>query len=114
MAGIFIDGRYVGETDRPEEFVKNIREKRRADEISNQVNVAYHAHLGEIEIVSDSGRVRRPLIVVADGKPLLTNEMIEQLKKGEITFESLVKAAVIEFLDAEEEETHISLSGQKT
>jgi DNA-directed RNA polymerase subunit B' len=111
MVNIFVDGKYVGKTDRPDEFARNIRNKRRAGELSGQVNIAYHPHLNEIEIMSDSGRVRRPLIVVEDGKPLLTDEMVEQLKKGDISFESLVNAGIIEFMDAEEEEnTYIALT----
>lgn len=111
MVNIFVDGKYVGGTDQPDEFVRNVRNNRRAGELSSQINVAYHPHLNEIEVMSDSGRVRRPAIVVEDGKSLLTKEMIEQLKKGDIGFESLVKAGIIEFLDAEEEEnTYIALT----
>jgi DNA-directed RNA polymerase subunit B' len=111
MVNIFVDGKFVEKTDRPDEFVRNVRNKRRAGELSSQINVAYHSHLNEIEVMSDSGRVRRPAIVVEDGKPLLTKEMIEQLKKGDIGFESLVNAGIIEFLDAEEEEnTYIALN----
>jgi DNA-directed RNA polymerase subunit B len=110
MTDIFFDGKYVGRTDKPEEFVRGIRSRRRSGEISTQVNAAYYHHLNEVEMTSDSGRVRRPLIVVENGKPLLTEEMIEQLKRGEINFESLVKAGIVEFLDANEEEnTYIAL-----
>src|SRR3990170_2449246 len=110
MTDIFFDGKYVGRTDKPEEFVRGVRSRRRSGEISTQVNIAYHTHLNEIEMTSDSGRVRRPLIIVEDGKPLLTEDMMEQVKRGEINFESLVKAGVIEFLDANEEEnTYMAL-----
>jgi DNA-directed RNA polymerase subunit B' len=67
MVNIFVDGKYVGGTDRPDDFVRNVRNNRRAGELSGQINVAYHSHLNEIEVMSDSGRVRRPLIVVEDG-----------------------------------------------
>jgi len=104
MADVFLDGRFIGQTNDPEKFVKEIRDKRRSGLISNQINVAWHKHLDEVRILSDSGRTRRPLIIVENGKQKLTNEHIEKLKKGEIGWDDLLKTGVIEYLDAEEEE----------
>lgn len=104
MAEIFLDGKYMGATNEPEKLVKEIREKRRIGLISNQVNVAFHQHLNEVKILTDSGRVRRPLIIVENGKPKLTQEHVEKLKKGEITWDDLLKNGIVEYLDAEEEE----------
>jgi len=110
MADVFLDGRYVGSASEPEKLVKEVIEKRRNGLISNQVNVAYHKHLDEIKILSDTGRARRPLIVVENGKPKLTQEHIEKLKKGEMNWDDLLKTGVIEYLDSEEEEnTYIAL-----
>jgi len=104
MTDVFLDGKYLGETDEPEKLVNEIREKRRLGIISNQVNVAYHPQLDEIAIVSDSGRVRRPLIVVKDGRPKLTDDLIKKFKAGKIRWGDLIKNGIIEYLDAEEEE----------
>jgi len=104
MIDIFLDGRYLGETDEPEKFVKEIRDRRRNGLISSQINVAYHKHLDEIRVVSDSGRVRRPLILVEDGKAKLTPEHIEKLKNGEMEWDDLIKTGIMEYLDSEEEE----------
>jgi len=104
MADIFIDGNFVGNTQNPEEIVNDIKEKRRRGLISEQVNVAYLKHLDTLRILSDSGRLRRPLIVLEDGKPKLTKEHIEKIKDKKITWSDLIKEGVIEYLDAEEEE----------
>jgi len=104
MTDVFLDGKYIGITRDPEKLVQTIKEKRRKGEIPYEVNVAYHEHLDEIRILTDAGRARRPLIVVENGKPKLTREHIEKLKKGEMKWFDLVKEGVIEFLDAEEEE----------
>ncbi len=104
MVDVFLNGRYLGKTDKPEELVNEIKEKRRLGLLSNQINVCYYPHLNEIKIVSDSGRVRRPAVVVENGKPKLTDEILEKLKKGEISWDDLIRTGVVEYLDAEEEE----------
>ncbi len=104
MTDVFLDGRFIGSIENPEEFVNEIVEKRRKGIISSQLNIAYHPHLDEVRILSDSGRVRRPLIVVKNRKPLLTKDHVEKLKKGEMKWDDLVKEGIIEYLDAEEEE----------
>jgi DNA-directed RNA polymerase subunit B' len=104
MAEIFLDGRYLGPTNEPEKLVNEIREKRRNGLLSSQINVAYHKHMDEVKILADSGRVRRPAIVVENGKPKLTQDHIEKIRKGEMKWDDLIKSGVIEYLDAEEEE----------
>lgn len=110
MVDVFLDGRFIGKTLEPERLINFIRGKRRTGVLSNQINVAYYPELEEIKLLSDSGRVRRPLIVVENGKPKLTNDIIKKIKNGELGWDDLLKKGVIEFLDAEEEEnTYIAL-----
>jgi len=68
------------------------------------VGIVYNEKTDELYIFSDRGRLLRPLIVVENGKPKITEEHIKKLKEGKITFWDLVKEGVIEFLDAYEEE----------
>ncbi|MGC9310375.1 MAG: DNA-directed RNA polymerase subunit B, partial [Candidatus Aenigmatarchaeota archaeon] len=57
-----------------------------------------------IRINVDESRLRRPLIIVKKGQPLLTDDHLKEIIRGEITLEGLVDEGVVEYLDAEEEE----------
>jgi DNA-directed RNA polymerase subunit B' len=112
MAGarVFVDGELIGTCDRPEELVAGIRKKRRSEELPPQVNVVHYEDTNEIIVNTVMGRARRPLIVVEDGKPMLTEKYIEDLRSKKIEFDDLVRKGVVEFVDADEEEnTYIAI-----
>lgn len=113
MVDVFLDGSFVGKTSDPRRLVNFIRSKRRMGTLSSQINIAYHHESEEIKILSDSGRVRRPLIVVENGKSKLTADIIKRIENGEMGWDDLLKKGIIEFLDAEEEEnTYIALKAE--
>ncbi|MEM3209351.1 MAG: DNA-directed RNA polymerase subunit B, partial [Saccharolobus sp.] len=103
---VILNGRLIGYYPDGEELAKKIREKRRNSEISEEVNVAHIVtdFINEVHVNCDSGRVRRPLIIVSNGKPLVTKEDIKKLNAGEMQFDDLLRQGKIEYLDAEEEE----------
>ncbi|HSD56552.1 MAG TPA: DNA-directed RNA polymerase subunit B, partial [Methanotrichaceae archaeon] len=71
-ARVFVNGEIVGHHPEPKALVENLRKLRRAGSISNQVNVAYFEDTNEILINTDSGRARRPVITVENGKAMVT------------------------------------------
>src|SRR3989344_3131921 len=103
-AGVFVDGKFVGFVEHGGKLVLALREMRRQGEVAMQINVAFYAKTNEVFINTDEGRVRRPLVIVKSGKPLLTKEHVDKLAKGELHWKNLVESGLIEFLDAEEEE----------
>ncbi|MEM7819293.1 MAG: DNA-directed RNA polymerase subunit B [Candidatus Aenigmatarchaeota archaeon] len=100
---IFMDGHVIGSTDAPENFIEKFKEKRRSGAISPNINIAIHPEFEEIHINTDSGRLQRPLIVIENGKPKLTQKIIEKLASNELKWFDLIKQGVIEYLDADEE-----------
>src|SRR5574342_77251 len=104
MSEVYLNGKYVGEADDGQEYAKKVRQDRRSGALSHNVNVYYDEVLDEVRVESARGRCRRPLIVVHEGMPTLTDKHVKQLQKGELTWSDLVDQGVIEFIDAAEEE----------
>ncbi len=101
---VFINGEFVGFHPEPIALAKDIRRLRRSGQINNQINVAHFSKTNEVLINTDSGRARRPLMVIENGILLVTEEDGEMLGRGEICFDDLVKNGKIEYIDAAEEE----------
>ncbi len=90
-AKIYINGKLIGTCDDPENFVDEMRAKRRTGEISDEMNITYYSETDEIYIFNDPGRARRPLIIVNDAAPLLQEEQIAGMKDGEMKWDDLVQ-----------------------
>lgn len=104
MAEVYVNSKYIGEVEHTAKFVEQLKEKRRKGELSTNVNVHLEERTNQVYIESGKGRLRRPLIIVKDGQPLLTEKHVQQLDKNELSINDLVKMGVLEYLDAAEEE----------
>jgi len=102
---VYLDGKAMGHVKDGKTFAEEIRKNRRSGVISGEVNVAFVGRLGEVHINADRGRARKPYIVVEKSQSKMTEEMKEKLKNKEIDFNYLVRKGIIEYLDAEEEES---------
>jgi len=101
---VYFNGALIGSVANPKSFVENVISSRRRNEISKLLNIYYNKEEGAVFVNFDRNRVRRPLIVVKDGKSLLTKEHIEKLENGELKWSDLEQEGIIEYLDALEEE----------
>lgn len=104
MADIFLDHKFLGTVENPRDFVGKLITERRQGKVSHDMNVLYDDLTDSIYVETAKGRSVRPLIVVKNGKPLLTEEHIQKLVAAELKWNDLVKQGLIEFLDAAEEE----------
>jgi len=105
MVDVFIDGVLHGQVTDGDKFVSQVIENRRAGKVSQLLNIHYTKEEQRIDVVMSKDRHRRPLIVVKNGKALLTDDHIKQLKTDKIKWSDLSKLGVIESLDALEEES---------
>ncbi|QHS16716.1 DNA-directed RNA polymerase subunit B [Halopenitus persicus] len=103
-AKVYVNGSLVGTHPDPDELAEQIREARRRGDVSEMVNVSVKDRTREVIVNADAGRARRPLIVVEDGEPLLSDEEIDALEDEDLEFQDLVDRGYVEFIDAEEEE----------
>ena len=101
---VYLNGTLVGTHETPEQLINEMRKPRRRGEISQEINIAYHLKEKEVIVNCDSGRVRRPLVIIEDGKNLLEEKHIEMIRKGKLQWKDLISNGIIEYLDAEEEE----------
>ena len=109
MAGeVYLNGKFIGSVEKPREFAAQAIEARRKGALSPELNVYYNEKTREVEIESFKGRLRRPLVVVKNGKSTLTEELVKKLKNNEMTWSELVNSGVVEYLDAAEEENALT------
>ncbi len=107
---VFVNGNLVGYHERPANLVEEIRLRRRTGELtiprekSSEVNIRHNRDMNEVVINCDEGRVRRPLVVVRNGKMLLSKNDLKDISAGKITKDDLILNGMVEWIDAEEEE----------
>src|SRR3989344_1082275 len=104
MADVYLNSRYLGVVENIQAFVEDVKDLRRKGSLSEDVNIFADDRAKEVHLFTDEGRARRPLIVVRDGKSLLTEKQLQQLAQGELSWHDLIRQGVIEYLDAAEEE----------
>lgn len=104
MTDAYLNSNFIGIVEDPVLFIDNIKDQRRKGALHSDINVFYDRSAKEVHIRTDEGRTRRPLILVKEGKSLLTEKHISQLEDGEIVWSDLIRQGVIEYLDAGEEE----------
>jgi DNA-directed RNA polymerase subunit B' len=111
MGDVYIDEKYVGTVDSSKDFLKQFISERRKGKFPQHASIRFLEGLDEIYIEISKGRALRPLIIVYEGKPLLTEKHLQQLEKKEITWDNLINQGIIEYIDSSEEENaYIALS----
>ncbi len=100
---VYLNRMFVGTVKNPEDFVEQVKIERRKGNFHMTLNV-YYSPEEEVWIEASRGRLVRPLVIVKEGKTLLTDKHLKQLEKNELTWSDLIKQGIIEYIDAGEEE----------
>lgn len=105
---VFINGTCIGFTFSPFELYVSIKEKKHKGIINIYTSVIFNYKLKEIRVCNDSGRIMRPLLRVKKNKLVIDNDIIEQLKSGELVWNDLftnckIPEAALEYIDPEEQ-----------
>ena len=102
---IFVNGTWSFSTTDAINIVIGLKKFRSNLDISPEVGICHDRTKNEIRIHTDCGRCLRPLIVVEDNTPKLTNELIRKISTNEIDWNDLIKQRVIEYIDSDEEDS---------
>ncbi len=114
MTDIYLNSRLIGSCSKAESFVEKFRFSRRQGHFPEEMNITYNEGEDKIELILEKGRARRPLIIVENGKSLLTKQLVGKIQNNEITWKELVSQGVIEYLDSsEEEDAYIAISEEE-
>ena len=110
MTDVFMDERFIGTVDNVQKFTEQVKEERKSGKLPSTLNLYYNDRHDELHVELSKGRVRRPLIVVKNGKSLFTEEIYQQVQAKKMGWKELVSQGIIEYLDAaEEENTYVAL-----
>ncbi|KAK9466550.1 hypothetical protein V1512DRAFT_262892 [Lipomyces arxii] len=116
---VFLNGVWIGTHRDPIRLADTIRSLRRKGNIASEVSIVRDIREKEFKIFTDAGRVYRPLFVVdndksspRNGELMLRKEHINRLiddfdstEDDRYGWTSLVNDGIVEYVDAEEEET---------
>lgn len=105
---VFVNGCWVGVTEYPMELYTDMKNKKYRGIINIYTSVVFDYKMMEIRICNDSGRMTRPLLRVKDGRALITQEIINRLDNGDLTWNDLLTnckldSSVIEYIDPDEQ-----------
>ena len=105
---VFINGAWVGITDKPEELYSMLKDKKIKGIINIYTSIIFDYKLKEIRVCNDSGRLSRPLLRIKNRSIIINNEIINNLNRGEYNWDHLLTSskleeAVLEYIDPEEQ-----------
>jgi DNA-directed RNA polymerase subunit B len=108
-ARVFVDGQLVGYVEDGAHLAHTLRTMRRSGKIHPHVSVYLYSSLNDnatkrLYVSCNSGRVLRPLVIVREGRPLITEEIIEKIQKKFLSWTDLLHTGILELVDANEEE----------
>ena len=105
---VFINGSWVGISDSPQELYLALKDKKYKGIINIYTSIIFDYKLKEIRVCNDAGRLTRPLLRVKDKNIIVNDDVIDKLKKTELTWDNLLTSSkidesILEYVDPEEQ-----------
>ena len=110
---VFVNGIWIGNHKKPQEFVTNLREFRRQGKVNVYTGIYWNLDENIIKVYTDAGRLLRPLYIVKNNKLLLTEKHMDLMRSNNYNLQCLmtpnlfttdksVQESVIEYIDTNE------------
>ena len=103
MAKVFVNNDWHGITRDGRSLTQKYRHKRRLGSLNLQLSISFNSYRNEVRFSTEGGRFYRPLFLVHEGDLRFNQSHLPLLGK-ENSWDKLLDAGVIEFVDKEEEE----------
>ncbi|CEG83450.1 Putative DNA-directed RNA polymerase [Rhizopus microsporus] len=104
---VFVNGVWIGIHRDPGELVTSLKQMRRSVDISPEVSIVRDIREKELRMYTDAGRCCRPLFLVDNQQLRLTREHVSRLQDPDDDYgwQDLIAEGIVEYVDADEEET---------
>jgi hypothetical protein len=107
---VLINGDIVGVHKEPNVFYTKLKTLKRTGCINVYTSIIWNVQSNEISISTEGGRCVRPLLIVDNHTCRLTKDILDKVKKGQLSWHQLVTGidavdsdtSVIEYMDVEE------------
>ena len=96
---IIVNGVWTGIHMNPNDLIKKMRLLRRNGLLDTYMSVSWNIEHKEIIILSDAGRLCRPMYIIDDEGKFLINNLSEELETKAITWDRLIKGDKMEEID---------------
>ena len=103
MAKVFVNNDWHSQVRDGASLVQKYRSTRRAGGFSPELSITFNSYRNEVRFSTEGGRFYRPLFIVEKGE-LLFNQSHLPLLGAKTSWDKLLEAGVVEFVDKEEEE----------
>ena len=117
---VFINGAWIGIAKDPIDLFRNLKQKKYSGIMNIYTSVVFDYRNKEIKICNDAGRLTRPVLRVSQGnKLIITNNVITDIRRGELKWQDLLtniklNDSVIEYIDPLEQNfSLVSMTPQK-
>jgi DNA-directed RNA polymerase II subunit RPB2 len=101
---VIVNGVWIGVTSEAHGLLDRLRGMRRTGVLPWDTSIIGNQRENNVRILTDAGRCLRPLLIVKDNKLVLQESHLEAMKKQRCGWSYLIRAGVIEYVDALEEE----------